>query len=87
MRISPTSSPRTTSIEVDTARYVGNITHWPTDRFEFDFLSRSSGNVVFFGEAHLPTVDVLAKYWDENVLPAIQASLDAEAAGKDHASG
>ena len=49
-----------TAVDVDSSNFVGTITHWPPDKFEFQFNACDSGHVVILEIASIQTHDVLA---------------------------
>ncbi len=53
-------------IDLDSARFVGSIAHWPPDVFEFQFNSCATGEVV---------VLVTEKFAEEASLEAFMAKL------------
>ncbi len=50
------------SANLDSAKYVGTITYWPDSRFEFQFNSCESGDVVILDTKEFQTEPELATF-------------------------
>lgn len=58
-------SPDSCSANLDSDSYVGTITHWPDSRFEFQFNSCKTGDVVLLETKEISDDVRLAEYIEE----------------------
>jgi hypothetical protein len=54
--------PKSTSVDLDGDRFVGTISHWQPNVFEFQFNSAKTGDVVVLETLELNTVDEISAY-------------------------
>jgi len=57
--------PSVCSANLDSSNYVGTITHWPETRFEFQFNSSQSGEVILLETEDFSDDIELASYIEE----------------------
>ena len=53
-----------TSVNLDSSRLTGTVTHWPPDRFEFQFNDNHTGRVLFIEQVTLQNVENVCQYFD-----------------------
>lgn len=56
------SLPYSCSANLDSAEYIGTITHWPNTRFEFQFDDARSGEVAVLEEIETDEVSEICAY-------------------------
>ncbi|GAA0718492.1 hypothetical protein [Dokdonella soli] len=75
-RVKPNGAPQisSTSVDIDSNTFVGTITYWPQDQFEFQFNSCATGEIVILETTTIGTEHALNKYVREELLPKLAAS-------------
>jgi hypothetical protein len=53
------------SVNIDSPFIIGTITYWPDDRFEFQFNSCKTGDVLLIEEKSLSSIGDLDVYFEE----------------------
>lgn len=65
------------SVNLDSGRLTGTVTHWPPDRFEFQFNDNRTGEVIFIEEVILKNVESVCHYFDRIYAEIAQRTRDA----------
>ncbi|MCD4751013.1 MAG: hypothetical protein K8R59_16700 [Thermoanaerobaculales bacterium] len=58
----PSRSKTCTAVDLDGRRFIGTVSYWPPDKFEFQFNSCDSGEVVVLEIKHFSTRASVASF-------------------------